>query len=38
MILDIIFYSVCGYCFYRFNVSLHRDIHEQYDVMKELYK
>ena len=38
MIMDILFYSVCGYCFYKLNVNLHRDIHEQYDVMKEHYK
>ena len=38
LIMDILFYSGCGYCFYKLNVNLHRDIHKQYDVMKELYK
>ena len=38
MVVEVIYYMVCAWAFYRLNVSLDRDIHQQYDVMKELYK
>ena len=38
MIWEIIFWGICIWAFYMFNVNLHRDIHNQYDVDKDIYK
>ncbi len=35
MIMEIIFYLVCIWAFYRFNVSLHESTMYQYDIENE---
>ena len=36
--VEIIFYIFCFYVFYRFNRDLHRDIHNDNEFNKDLYR